>query len=307
LPVPGRYGLGEAEFLRKDLLVVTSIHKIRAPAKLNIRLKIAGRRPDGYHELTSIMVPIDLCDLLELKVTPQRRIELSCQGLEVPSDESNLAHRAAISFFSKTRIRGGVSIKLTKKIPVAAGLGGGSSDAAATLRALNEMCSKPLGLTELHDLAAQLGADVPFFLHCQPSLATGVGEIVEPLRKWPKFWYVIVVPPLQVSTSWVYGNLKLKLTKGDYDFIVKFLKSDPFRISLILENDLEEVTSARFPVIETIKKCLVRAGAEGALMTGSGPSVFGVFPSLDQALSAKPLLISQNLGDIFVATDWKQT
>ncbi|UCB48295.1 MAG: 4-(cytidine 5'-diphospho)-2-C-methyl-D-erythritol kinase, partial [Deltaproteobacteria bacterium] len=278
-----------------------SIYKTRAPAKLNLRLKITGRRPDGYHELVSLMVPIDLFDLLELRVTGKRGIELSCEGFWVPTDENNLAYQAALSFLSKAKIEQGVSIKLTKNIPVAAGLGGGSSDAAATLLTLNEIWSQPLSLSALHTMAVQLGADVPFFLYSEPSLATGIGEILEPLKKWPKFWYVIVTPPIQVSTSWVYGDLKLELTRGEYDYIVKFLKNAPFAVSAILENDLEEVTSTRFPVIETIKEFLVNAGAEGALMTGSGPSVFGVFSSLNQALSAKKFLISQSLGDVFVA------
>ncbi len=282
-----------------------SIYKTRAPAKLNLRLKITGRRPDGYHELVSLMVPIDLFDLLELRVTGKRGIELSCEGFWVPTDENNLAYQAALSFLSKAKIEQGVSIKLTKNIPVAAGLGGGSSDAAATLLTLNEIWSQPLSLSELHTMAVQLGADVPFFLYSEPSLATGIGEILEPLKKWPKFWYVIVTPPIQVSASWVYGDLKLELTRGEYDYIVKFLKNAPFAVSAILENDLEEVTSTRFPVIETIKEFLVNAGAEGALMTGSGPSVFGVFSSLNQALSAKQFLISQSLGDVFVATNWE--
>ncbi len=251
------------------------------------------------------MVPVNLFDLLELRVIRERGIELSCEGFQVPTDENNLAYQAAFSFFSKAGIQQGVSIKLTKNIPVAAGLGGGSSDAAATLLTLNEIWSRPLGPSELHGLAVQLGADVPFFLNCEPSLATGIGDILEPLKKWPKFWYVIVTPPIQVSTSWVYGALKLELTRGEYGYIVKFLKNDPFAVSAILENDLEEVTSTRFPIIETIKAFLMNAGAEGALMTGSGPSVFGVFSSLNQALSAKQFLISQSLGDVFVATNWE--
>lgn len=283
----------------------SSLHSVKAPAKLNLRLKITGRRADGYHELVSIMVPVDLFDLLDLRVIRERRIKLSCEGFQVPADERNLVYQAALSFFSKAGIQQGVAIKLTKNIPVAAGLGGGSSDAAATLMTLNEICSQPLNPSELHAIAAELGADVPFFLHREPSLATGIGDVLEPLKKWPTFWYVIVTPPIQVSTSWVYGALKLELTRGEYDYIVKFLKNDPFAVSAILENDLEEVTSSRFPIIDTIKTFLMNAGAEGALMTGSGPSVFGVFSSLNQALSAKKFLISQSLGDVFVATNWE--
>jgi len=282
--------------------VTNLTYKTKAPAKLNIRLKVTGRRSDGYHELISIMVPIDLFDLLEIDVIP-KGIKLTCEGYQVPKDESNLVHRAIKTFLSQISFNKGISIKLKKNIPVAAGLGGGSSDAAATLLSLNEICSKPLTLPELEDLAIQLGADVPFFLYGKPSLVRGIGEILEPLERWPKLYYVIITPPLQVSTAWVYGNLKLELTRGEYAYILKSLENSLVTISHLLENDLEKVTSASFPIINRIKKLLVEAGAEGAIMSGSGPSVFGVFTSLDQATSAKRSLISQALGDVFIATN----
>jgi 4-diphosphocytidyl-2-C-methyl-D-erythritol kinase len=273
--------------------------KTQAPAKLNIRLKVTGRRPDGYHELASIMVPVKLFDHLELKKILQRGITLTCQGISVPNGKENLVHQAAQAFFSRTGIKQRLSIKLFKNIPVAAGLGGGSSDAASTLKALNEMWSNPLTFQGLAELAASLGADVPFFLHNRPCTARGIGEILEPIGKWPKFWYVIVTPPLRVSTSWVYGNLKLELTTNQYEYILSALEKEPLKIADILENDLEAVTASHFPVINTIKKSLVDAGAAGALMSGSGPSVFGIFKSKDHALSAKRHLASQNLGEAF--------
>ena len=271
-----------------------------APAKLNIRLKVTGRRADGYHELVSIMVPVGLFDHIELELIRFRRIMLSCQGFSVPNNKENLAYRAASAFFSRAGTPPGVSIKLTKNIPVSAGLGGGSSDAAFVLKSLNEMWSNPLKPQELADLAVCLGADVPFFLLNRPCIARGIGEILEPIEKWPKFWYVIVMPALEVSTAWVYGNLKLKLTKGEYQYIVTWLRKDRFEISRILENDLETVTGFHFPIIACIKKLLLDEGAEGALMSGSGPSVFGVFKSKDKALIAKKNLISKDLGEIFV-------
>ena len=278
--------------------------RIKAPAKLNIRLKVTGRRPDGYHKLVSIMIPIDLFDLLELKVDEGGGLKLACEGLPVPTDENNLVYRVARAFFSRTGLREEASIKLIKNIPVAAGLGGGSSDAAATLMALNEMWSKPLSSSEMHDLAIELGADVPFFLEGKPCLARGIGEILEPLESWPKWWFVIVHPPIEVSTSWVYENLKLELTTGEHDYIKKILSHAPISIPQILENDLERVTTATFPIVETIKNGLIDTGALGALMTGSGPSVFGVFPTLDAAQMGKRDLASQNLGDAFIATTW---
>ncbi len=280
--------------------MVTLKKIVYAPAKLNIRLKVTGLRPDGYHELVSIMVPISLFDHLELKITRPQMISIACEGYSVPDNEKNLACQAAQSFFSLTGINSGLSLKLTKNIPVAAGLGGGSSNAAYALKALNEMWSNPLTSQDLMDLALSLGADVPFFLHSRPSIVNGIGEILEPIGNWPQFWYVVISPALSISTSWVYGNLKLELTTGEYNYIINLFKKEPLDIASLLENDLESVTATHYPVINTIKKSLVDAGANGALMTGSGPSVFGVFSSKDQALSAKKYLSSKNLGDIFV-------
>lgn len=284
----------------------SSIHF--APAKLNVRLKVLGRRPDGYHELVSIMAPVSLYDRIELRTTPDRRIRISCQGFPAPSDEENLACRAARAFFIRTGVDGGVSIRLTKNIPVAAGLGGGSSDAACVLMALNRICSSPLSGKELAEMAIGLGADVPFFLMERSCIARGIGEILEPIENWPKLWYVIITPPILVSTSWVYGNLnvfaassELELTRGAYQYIISHLKKKPLDIGPILENDLERVTAGRFPVIERIKQSLTEAGADGALMSGSGPSVFGVFQSEDTALRAKAALGDSHLGDIFLA------
>lgn len=261
---------------------------------------MTGRRPDGYHELVSIMVPISLFDHLELEIIRSQRTIITSKGYSVPNNEKNLAYRAAQSFFSLTGIKSGLSIKLTKNIPVAAGLGGGSSNAACALKALNEMWSNPLTFKDLMDLALSLGADVPFFLHSRPCIARGIGEILEPIENWPRFWYIVITPLLRISTSWAYGNLKLKLTTDENNSIINALGKQPLDIIKILENDLETVTASHFPVISTIKKSLVDAGANGALMSGSGPSVFGIFRSKEQALSAERYLASKNLGDISV-------
>ena len=275
-------------------------HHFSAPAKVNIRLKVTDRRADGYHELVSIMVPVGLFDHIEIEFIRQRRIMLSCQGFSVPNNKENLVYRAASAFFSKTGTFQGISIKLTKNIPISAGLGGGSSDAAFILKGLNEMGANPLTPRELADLAVSLGADVPFFLQNRPCIARGIGEILEPIEKWPKLWYVIVKPALEVATAWVYGNLKLKLTKEEYQYTVDWLRKGRFDIRHILENDLETVTGFHFPIIANIKTLLLNEGAEGALMSGSGPSVFGVFKSRDKALIAQKRLKSKDLGDIYV-------
>ena len=286
----------------------SSIHL--APAKLNLRLKITGRRPDGYHNLVSIMAPVSLYDRIELQITSRNLITISCEGFSAPADKENLACRAAQAFFAKTGIDHGLSIKLTKNIPVAAGLGGGSSDAACVLKALNQIWSCPLSAKELAELALGLGADVPFFLTEKPCIVRGIGEILEPIEKWPKLWYIIVTPPIRVSTAWVYGNLnwsplegtgELELTKDEYQFIIVNLKKKVFVIARVLDNDLERVTASHFPVIEDIKKTLMDSGSDGVLMSGSGPSVFGVFGSKDRARQAKTDLTSLDIGDIFLA------
>ena len=288
--------------------IQSSIHW--APAKLNVRLKITGRRPDGYHNLVSIMVPVGLYDRIELRITSRNRIAISCEGFSAPADKENLACRAAQAFFDHTGIDHGLSVKLTKNIPVAAGLGGGSSDAACVLKALNQICSCPLSVRELSELALGLGADVPFFLTEKPCIARGIGEILEPIKKWPELWYIIVTPPIRVSTAWVYGNLnwsplestrELELTKDEYQFIIANLKKKVFVIDRILNNDLERVTASHFPAIEAIKEALMDSGADGVLMSGSGPSVFGVFKSKDRARRAKIDLTSFDIGDIFLA------
>jgi 4-diphosphocytidyl-2-C-methyl-D-erythritol kinase len=276
----------------------------KAPAKLNLRLKVTGRRPDGYHELVSLMVPIDICDVLEFKAIPET-FELVWEGLHVPDDELNLVRRAARAFFARSGVKGGVSVRVTKNIPVAAGLGGGSSDAAATLLSLNHLWSAPLPFETLRELALHLGADVPFFLEPRPSIARGIGEVLEPVEQWPDLWYLIVTPRFQVSTAWVYGNLRLGLTSNEYGRIKSELRKENLVVSQFLENDLESVTSAKFPILDRIKKSLLDAGAEGALMTGSGPSVFGVFGSRKQAEQAQQKILPHDLGRVFLAANWK--
>ncbi|MFZ0450350.1 MAG: 4-(cytidine 5'-diphospho)-2-C-methyl-D-erythritol kinase [Desulfatiglandaceae bacterium] len=294
---------------------------VRTPAKLNIRLKVVGLRPDGYHDLVSLMVPVGIFDTLDFFPGPPG-ITLSCEGTGVPENEENLVFRAARAFFARIGGEPALSISLRKQIPVAAGLGGGSSDAAATLMTLNRMHGTPLSGFEMSDVALGLGADVPFFLHNRPSLATGVGEVLEPINYWPPFWYVIVTPPLAISTAWVYDRLemnatpstansgqpdtqRLELTNHEYDTILASLKKDRPDIRSLLENDLETVTVAHYPVIDAIKKLLMETGAEGALMSGSGPSVFGVFRSEEAAKKAKKAVSCRRPGKVFVAAPYK--
>jgi len=264
-----------------------------APAKLNLHLKVLGRRPDGMHELITLMQPLSLADRLVLEPGGEG-IRFSCSqaGLQ----EDNLVERAARLWFQAAGREPGVVLRLEKNIPVAAGLGGGSSDAAATLLGLNRLYGEPLARERLHELASRLGADVPFFLYGVTALCTGVGDRVEP---WPHFrcWhYLLVNPGVEVSTAWVYGELDLAWTSRPNLNKIYRPPSGDRPLEEILVNDLEMVTTRAYPELGAIKEGLCRAGARGALMSGSGPTVFGVFDSAAQA--------QQAAGDLPVGNKW---
>ena len=269
---------------------------LRAPAKLNIYLQVLKKRTDNYHEILSIMVPISIYDKIEIQKYDSG-IKLECNDLSLPTDERNLAFKAASAYLNKANISDGVYIKVVKNIPIAAGLGGGSSDAAAVLRGLN-LIYKKLSKEELIKLAAQLGADVPFFLQGGPCVAKGIGEILEPLP-FRKLYFVVITPPINISTAWVYSQFKLDLTKSEQSSIKDLWNKG--NIEDLLRNDLEKVTIKYFPMIKEIKKLLLRTGAKGVLMSGSGPSVFGIFDSEKEANRATEN-IPANIGKIFVAS-----
>jgi 4-diphosphocytidyl-2-C-methyl-D-erythritol kinase len=258
---------------------------IKAPGKLNLHLRITGKRPDGYHEIESVLVPVAVWDTLNISKIKQG-LKVVCTGRELPEGPENLVYRAARSFFEKAGIRGGARISLVKEIPISAGLGGGSSDAAATLKGLNTLWDGPLPGKDLEKLALSLGADVPFFLFQGPAIARGIGELLEPVRGFPVFWYVIVSPTVTVSTAWAYGRYRLGLTvRGNRDKI-KCFNAATLKIPDLLYNDLESVTLGKYPFLCSIKESLLALGALGALMTGSGPSIFGVFDSGHKAHEA---------------------
>lgn len=274
--------------------------EILAPAKLNLLLKITGKRVDGYHELVSILVPVALYDKLKISKA-EKGLEVYWSGRELlPKGQNNLINRAAVSFFEKTGIRKGAKITVIKKIPVASGLGGGSSDAAAALKGLNQLWGSPLSKGDLERLALPLGADVPFFLLQRPAIARGIGEILQPIKHFPSFWYVVVSPDLMVSTAWAYKMSKFKLTKKENLNRIKNSENVSFNIPDILSNDLERVTLGKYPFLYSIKTSLIESGALGALMTGSGPSIFGLFDSKKKAHEAGKILESYNKGDVFV-------
>lgn len=250
--------------------------EIPAPAKINLYLDVLGRRSDGYHELQMLMCCIGLHDTVRLTFAPG--ISVACDAPDVPEDESNLAHRAARCFFDATDLEAGAHITIDKTIPVGAGLGGGSSDAAAVLSGLNRYFGHPLSESRLFALALTLGADVPFFLYGRPAVATGIGEILTPypgLRPRP---IVLIYPMRPVSTAAVYKKLNLGLTKNK-KITTKFIFESDWNVDAPkrLYNALEPAAFKLCPVIETAKSKLLAAGAAGALMTGSGSAVYGLF------------------------------
>jgi 4-diphosphocytidyl-2-C-methyl-D-erythritol kinase len=268
--------------------------EVFTPAKLNLYLRVLRRRPDGYHDLVSLMVPIDMYDRMEIELAAGA-VQLRCPcGL--PEDSRNLAYRAATLFLLQAEARGiqaGTRIFMEKHIPVAAGLGGGSSDAAAVLLTLNELCGEPFTNAELQGLGLRLGADVPFFILGGPAIACGVGERLQSVEV-PKRWYVLINPRFPVKTKEVYENLRLTLTPVDEATIVKSLGgliTDP---AMLLCNDLERSTFSLFPELERLKHALRAAGAEGSLMSGSGPTVFGVFNNEGAAMAAAEQLRTQD-------------
>jgi 4-diphosphocytidyl-2-C-methyl-D-erythritol kinase len=273
--------------------------ELLSPAKVNIFLKITGQRTDGYHELLTVFVPVALYDKLIISKS-EKGLEVYCSGRELPEDENNLVNKAALSFFEKTGIKKGVKITLIKNIPISSGLGGGSSDAATTLKGLNHLWQNVLSKEDLEKLALSLGADVPFFLLQKPAIARGIGEILQPIENFPSMWYVIVSPNLMISTAWAYKRTKLKLTNNRNQDIISSFKKNIFNIPDLLFNDLEKVTLVKHPFLSSIKESLLQVGALGALMTGSGPSIFGLFDSAQKAQEAGKMLESYNKGDVFV-------
>jgi 4-diphosphocytidyl-2-C-methyl-D-erythritol kinase len=265
-----------------------------APAKINAYLRIVGRRPDGYHLLDSLMVPVSLCDEIDIQVElagdEPATITLSCSDPAIPADETNLAYKAAALLCRECAVAPVISLSLKKRIPAGAGLGGGSSNAAAVLKSLNTLLALNLTEHRLCQLGARLGADVPFFIPCRPSRVEGIGEILTPVPPLPHQWVVLVVPPFGVLTKWAYERFDelpsgYVMTQAPNE---NALRQWPTQKALV--NDLERAIIPAYPQIATIKSALRDLGAESALMSGSGSAVFGLFFDREQAEKAAAVL-----------------
>ncbi len=279
--------------------------RVLAPAKVNLFLRIIGQRPDGYHLLDSLMAPVSLYD--EIEITAERtggtepHIRVRCNDPTIPTDQSNLAYRAAALLCQEAGIGARLAITLHKSIPAGAGLGGGSSDAAAVLKALNHAFLLGLNTDHLCRLAAQLGADVPFFVPCQMTRVGGIGEILTPLPALPQRWLVLVIPGFPVSTPWAYQRfdaLPPNLLRG----IDRTPPLDPkqWPDTALFVNDLERAVLPEHPLIADRKRQLSALGAEVALMSGSGSAVFGIFTTQEDATHAAAALAGSE--NVFVVT-----
>ena len=264
--------------------------RILSPAKINLFLQVIGKRPDGYHELFSLMCCITLFDEILLEFGGDENIEIHCSHPNVPADETNLAYRAAEMFLNRMGKAQGLKIELTKNIPVAAGLGGGSSNAASILLALNAHYGHPFSDTHLFEMGLKLGADVPFFVFKKPALATGIGEKLDTFKGDLPYHFLLLYPGFSVSTAETYQNLNLGLTKAEKKPTSNHLKLNRFNPARHLANDLEQVTAPKYPEIGLAKEKLLNQGAVGALMSGSGPTVFGLFNNAETAETARQSL-----------------
>jgi 4-diphosphocytidyl-2-C-methyl-D-erythritol kinase len=275
----------------------------QSPCKVNLLLNILGKRPDGFHELETVMHPVNLFDRLAFE-RAGTSISLSCSDPALVVDETNLVYRAAKAFLDAAGIREGAKIHLEKNIPMAAGLGGGSGNAATTLLGLNELFGKPLSTERLHELAAAIGSDVPFFLQTKPALATGRGERIQALELFPALKgtaLLLVHPGFGVPTAWAYQNLArfpeaLNGQPGRAENLVRLLNTfDLPTAAAEFYNALEAPVLPKYPLLAICQEILRESGAAVALMSGSGSTTFGIYPSAVVAARAEET-VTRRLG-----------
>jgi len=262
---------------------------VDANAKINLTLDVLYKRPDGYHEIEMVMQTISLRDQISLKLIPKPLIKITSNCPRLPHDESNLAYKAAKLMMEEYKLDAGISIEIDKRIPVAAGLAGGSADAAAVILGINEIFQLNRSESELMNIGGKIGADVPFCIVGKTALARGVGEKIFKLRPLSGFGVLLINPPYFVSTREVYSRLNIKAIKKRPDTLamIEYIElQDIGKIASGLCNVLEEVTLKLHPELDLIKKGLVYHGALGSLMSGSGPTVFGLFENMRDAKRA---------------------
>ena len=259
--------------------------ELSSHAKINLRLDILCKRADGYHDIRTLLQRISLKDEVHVSIV-KSGIEVTCDNPQVPLNEDNLAYRAAKAILNRYKVKDGVSIVIKKHIPIAAGLGGGSSNAASTLMGINQLFALGIAKQELMKIGSTIGADVPFFIFGKTAQATGIGDRLEAIDMTPKLWLLLITPDIPISTSWAYRSLKMGLTNKCINITISNCINHISEIITILSNDLEKVVIPRYPIIQKIKDELINKGARGSLMSGSGSTVFGIFKSEDEAKEA---------------------
>ena len=284
---------------------------INAMAKINLGLDVLRRRENGYHDVKMIMQTVNIYDTLEFVKTEESGITVKVDAVELPTDENNLIYKAAKLLFDKCGVAKGVMITLTKRIPIAAGMAGGSTDAAAALVGINQLFDLKLSMQELKDLGVKIGADVPYCIEGGTALSEGIGEILTKLPNAPDCFVVVAKPEISVSTKYVYENLHANELKyhPDIDGMAEAIRDgDLDGVCTRMENVLETVTEKRYPVISELKALLKSAGAENALMSGSGPTVFAIFKEEEEAKRALEIVRDSGLANqSFVTTFAKET
>ena len=261
----------------------------KAYGKINLGLDVLGRREDGYHLLRMVMQTVDIADTLTISRIPEAEIRISVDSDQIPDGKDNLIYRAAKRMFEYYELPGGVGIRLEKKIPVAAGMAGGSTDAAAVFSGIRELFELPISVRQLQELALPLGADIPYCLEGGTKLAEGIGEILTPLPAPPECFLLIVKPDLMVPTGWVYKTLDERpgARHPDVDGLIGALREHSYEKMLYFcGNILEDVTAGEYPVIGKLESFLMENGADQAKMTGSGPTVFAFYREQEAAVRA---------------------
>lgn len=281
---------------------------LQAYAKVNLGLDVVRRLDNGYHEVKMIMQTVDIADTLYFKkITSGIQVTVEGEFVKdgiVPADENNLIYKAAKQMFETYQIKGGVSIHLVKRIPVAAGMAGGSTDAAATYRGINQLFEVGASIEELERMAVKVGADVPYCISGGTALSEGIGEVLTTLPDAPQCVLLVAKPEISVSTKYVYENLNLPSVKShpDIDGMVQAIKAkDADGVWMRMANVLETVTVKAYPIIEEIKSEMMSEGAIKSLMSGSGPTVFGVYKTESQARQAMEVIVEKGLAkQVFV-------
>lgn len=276
--------------------------KLKSPGKVNLRLDVLSKRTDGYHELRMLNSAVSVYDDVEIDVI-ERGIVVECTNdSQVPSGEDNIVYRAAKEIMAYSNKNVGVQIRITKQIPTGAGMGGGSSNAAAVIQGINQLLKINLPKEKLMKIGVRFGADIPFFIFGSPAIATGIGENLTRVRRLPSLPIVIVHPNIFVSTQSIYERYRSNgKSEQKEDIPVEFPTKKA--VARFLHNDLESVTVKQCPVVTSLKEQLMKLGALGACMTGSGPSVFGIFADKEAAEKAYKRLSNRGMGEhrVFIA------